>query len=73
MKQKLEIKVSKDLSGKSILSYKKVSIGKRLFKKLFGRDQKVVILIPGETVEGITISERDEGGEDNATRKTQHL
>ena len=73
MKHKLKIIVSKKPTGSGVLSYKRATIGKKLFKKLFGEREKIVILVPGDTVEDIVISEVEKGGDGDATKNTSDL
>lgn len=67
MKHNLKISVSKEPKADGIVSCKTVSIRERILRKLFGQSQKVTILVPGDSVEGITICEQQEGGEKDAT------
>lgn len=67
MKHNLKISVSKEPKADGIVSCKTVSIRERILRKLFGQSQKVTILVPGDSVERITICEQQEGGEKNAT------
>ena len=57
MNHKLKISVSKESPKDGIVSYKKLSLKKKLFKKLFGDTQKVTIIIPGDSVHDVTIRE----------------
>lgn len=47
------------------MAVKKTSIKKRILNKLFGTTQKVTIIVPGDTVEGISIYEIPERGNAN--------
>ena len=62
MNHKLKISVSKEPPKDGIVSCKKLSIKKKLFKKLFGETQKVTIIIPGDSVHDVTIREVEKGG-----------
>jgi hypothetical protein len=65
MKHKMNINVSKEQESNGVLTCKKVKMKKGLFKKFFGDSQKVTIIIPGDSVSDVTISEikdKDEGG-----------
>lgn len=56
-----------NLSGekKTVLTSTRLSIPQRLLRFLFGDFCQVLVLTPGETVEGIEINEkRKDGGED---------
>lgn len=65
MKHKMNIKVSKEQESNGVLTCKKVKLKKSLFKRLFGDSQKMTIIIPGDSVSDVTISEiqeKTEGG-----------
>lgn len=47
----------------NILSTTKVSIPRRILRFLFGDFCQVLVLTPGETVEGIEINETRKGGD----------
>ena len=63
MKHKMNINVSKEQESNGVLTCKKVKMKKGLFKKLFGDSQKVTIIIPGDSVRNVTISEIKEKGD----------
>ena len=68
MKHNLQISVSSKLEENGIVSCRTISMKERLLRKLFGTTRKVTIIVPGESVQGITILEGTaEGGEANAT------
>ena len=62
MKHNLTISVSKDPRRGGVLQCKNISIREKLLTKLFGRKQKIMILIPGNSVSAVTINEVPEGG-----------
>ena len=62
MKHNLTISVSKDPRKGGIVQCKKISIREKLLTKLLGRKQKIMILIPGNTVSTVSITEVQEGG-----------
>ena len=69
MKHKLNISVSKTPAEDGIISCKTKRFPKGCLKKLFGTSKKMTILIPGDSVEHITISEvDDEGGAKHGTK-----
>ena len=45
-----------------MLQCKNISIREKLLTKLFGRKQKIMILIPGNSVSTVSITEVPEGG-----------
>jgi len=62
MKHNLTISVSKDPRKGGIVQCKKISIREKLLTKLLGRKQKIMILIPGNSVSAVSITEVEEGG-----------
>ena len=62
MKHNLTISVSKDPRRGGVLQCENISIREKLLTKLFGRKQKIMILIPGNSVSTVTINEVPEGG-----------
>ena len=68
MKHDIKISVSKEVPDGGIVSCRTVSFRERFLRRLFGEKRKVTIIVPGESVDKITISECVvEGGEINAT------
>lgn len=64
MKHNLQISVSKQQLPDGIVTCKQMSLRDRKFKKIFGKMQNVMIIVPGDSVQDITISEVDtEGGQ----------
>jgi len=62
MKHNLKICVSKKPQNGGVVAYRTVSIRERLLTMLFGPKQKVMVLVPGQSVETIAITEIPEGG-----------
>ena len=62
MKHNLCISVSKGPQKSGIVQCKNISIREKLLTRLLGHKQKVMILIPGNTVSAVSISEVQEGG-----------
>lgn len=62
MKHNLTISVSKEPKTGGIVQCKSISIREKLLTKLLGRKQKIMILIPGNTVSTVSITEVQEGG-----------
>ena len=62
MKHNLCISVSKAPQKSGIVQCKNISIREKLLTRLLGRKQKVMILIPGNTVSTVSITEVQEGG-----------
>ena len=62
MKHNLTISVSKDPWKGGIVQCKNISIREKLLTKLLGQKQKIMILIPGNSVSTVSITEVQEGG-----------
>ena len=62
MKHNLTISVSKEPTKSGIVQCKSISIREKLLTTLLGRKQKIMILIPGNTVSTVSITEVQEGG-----------
>lgn len=67
MEHNLKINVSKTPQKNGMVSCKTVSVKERLLKKLFGETRKVMVIVPGDMVDNVTICETPKkGGEKNA-------
>ena len=62
MKHNLKISVSKKPQSGGIVSCRNVTIRERFLRFLLGDKQKLTILVPGDTVQELAISEIKEGG-----------
>ncbi len=62
MKHNLNISVSKKPPEGGIVQCRSVSLREKLLTRLFGRKEKVMILVPGNSVETVSITEVPEGG-----------
>jgi hypothetical protein len=67
MKHALNITVSKKPVNGGIVACRKVSVRERLLRFLFGDKTGLTVIVPGDTVDEIAISEVPKGGETNAT------
>ena len=56
MKHNLKISVSKEPQEGGIVQCRNISVREKLLTRLLGRKQKVMILIPGNTVSTVSIS-----------------
>ncbi len=61
MKHNLKISVSKVPQTGGVITCRNVTIRERFLRLLFGRKQKVTILIPGDGIDEVSICE-SEGG-----------
>lgn len=62
MKHNLKISVSKEPQTGGIVRCKNVTLREKLLTRIFGKQERVMILIPGSTVECVSITEAPEGG-----------
>lgn len=62
MKQNLRISVSKEPKADGILSCRTVSVRERILRFFLGGKQKITILVPGDSVEEVSICTVKEGG-----------
>ena len=62
MKHNLNISVSKKPPDGGIVQCRSVSLREKLLSRLFGRKEKVMILVPGTSVETVSITKVPEGG-----------
>ena len=62
MKHNLNIGVSKKPPEDGIVQCRNVSLREKLLTRLLGRREKVMILVPGNSVESVCITEVPEGG-----------
>lgn len=62
MKQTLQISVSKKPMNGGAVSVRRVSIRERLMRFLFGDTVRLTVIVPGNSVEELSIREIEEGG-----------
>ncbi len=62
MKHHLRIDVSKKPVNRGIVSVRNVSVRERLMRFLLGDKIKLTVLVPGNSVKGISITEMPENG-----------
>ncbi len=62
MKQTLQISVSKKPVNGGAVSVRRVSIRERLMRFLFGDTVRLTVIVPGNSVEELSIKEIAEGG-----------
>ena len=60
MKHSLKIRVSKDLQDNGVVACRSITLREKILTKLLGAKNKV--LVPGDSVESIAITEIEEGG-----------
>jgi len=62
MKHNLKICVSKKPQEGGIVSCRNVSLRERVLTRLLGQKQRLMILVPGDSVDTVAITEVPEGG-----------
>ena len=62
MKHNLSISVTKDPKRDGIVRCRSVTIREKLLTRLFGKKHQVMILVPGNSVSTVSITEVPEGG-----------
>lgn len=62
MKHNLKISVSKEPQHGGIVQCRNISIREKLLTRLLGHQQQMMILIPGNSVSTVSITELAEGG-----------
>ena len=62
MKHNLHISVSDKPQRNGMVSCKSISLRERFLRMLFGKKQKIVILVPGDAIEELAITRTMEGG-----------
>ena len=62
MKHNHHISVSDKPQRNGMVSYKCITLRERFMRLLFGKKQKITILVPGDMIEELAISRVTEGG-----------
>ena len=68
-KHNLQISVSKKPQDGGIVSRRNITIRERLLRFFLGEKQKITILVPGDMVQELAISEVKEGGVEHEQNK----
>ena len=63
MKHSLKISVSKEPQKGGIVSFRNITIREKMLRFLLGNKQRVMVLVPGDSVEELSICEIKEGGQ----------
>ena len=63
MKHDLKINVSKKPTEDGVVRCQRVTMRERLLRYLFGEKRRVMVIVPGDTVESISITELPGGDE----------
>ena len=64
MKHNLKTIVSKKPQTGGLVNYRNVSVRERILRFLLGSNQRVTIVIPGDSIEELSICEMTKGGTD---------
>ncbi|QAT48622.1 hypothetical protein EQM14_01830 [Caproiciproducens sp. NJN-50] len=71
MKHELKISVSKKPQTGGIVRCRNVTLREHALRRLFGEKQKLIVLIPGDSVESLSIKEIEpQGGMTHESNKT---
>jgi len=62
MKHTLKISVSRDSPDDGIVSCRHVTIREKLLRFLLGDKRRLTVIVPGDSVESLSINEVGEGG-----------
>ncbi len=65
LKHNVRISVSQKPRDSGIVKLRLLTVREKLLKWLFGRKEKLLLVVPGNSVEAVSIVEVPEGGEDN--------
>ena len=69
MKHKVRISVSDKPHTEGIITCRSITLRDRILRFLIGEKRKITVLIPGDTVDEIAISEAEKGGNANGQGK----
>ena len=62
MKHSMKISVSRDPPSMTLVRCRKIPVRERFLRLLFGEKRRVTVIVPGDTVETVSIEELPEGG-----------
>ena len=63
MKHDLKISIRREPPGGGIVRCRTVTLRERLLDRLLGKNHRVTLIVPGDNVERVSITERPEGGD----------
>jgi len=64
MQHTMKISIAKDTGSNGIVRCQKVSLRDRVLKRLLGNSDKVMVIVPGNSVKTLAIQEVPEKGDD---------
>jgi len=62
MRHQLKISISRDPPNMTLVHCRRVSVRERFLRLLFGEKRKITVIVPGDTVEKVSIVELPEKG-----------
>ena len=62
MKHRMKISVSREPPGMALMRCRNVGVRERFLRWLFGEKRRVTVIVPGDTVETVSIEELPEKG-----------
>ena len=65
MKHTLKISVSRDSPDDGIVSCRHITLREKLLRLLLGDKRRLTVIVPGDSVEALSINEVGEGGVDH--------
>jgi hypothetical protein len=63
MKHNLKISVSKKPTEGGVVRCRRVSMRERLLRHFFGEKRRLMVIVPGDSVECVSITEVPDGGD----------
>ncbi len=70
MKHTLKISVSRDSPDNGIVNCRHVTIREKLLRLLLGDKRRLTVIVPGNSVESLSINEIGEGGAEHEQNQT---
>jgi hypothetical protein len=64
MKHSLSISVSRKPKDGGVVSCRRLAIRERLLRRLLGEKRRVMVIVPGDSVECVSITELPSGGDE---------
>ncbi len=65
MHHTMQISVSKKPKSGGVAMFRSISVREKLLRRLFGKKAKLTVIVPGDTVEEVSITEVKEGDEES--------
>jgi len=59
MRQQVQVTVSRE-KPTEVLRLRRLKLGARLLRALFGESRRVLVIIPGDNVEAVTVNEKED-------------